>query len=274
LNAKTVAAFAAAAEREREERTREALAQATTKDEKAALERPFAALMKTARDARAHGDFRTMRDVLRGVRAVQGDKTDPNVVQQLAWATYTSKDPDAKTALLESKAILGQLDPASSSDPETLGLWGAIHKRLYETKDLPRQDRLDALTAAIWAYEKGFYLRNDHYNGVNFAFLLDCHAAELGGDDALVDRLQARRVRERIVGICTQLLAEGIRGESEERRREEEYWVRATLVEALFGLGNAAESEAEFAIAKKAAPEPWMTDTTEQQLAKLRSLQR
>src|SRR5215831_13722285 len=151
LNVKAVAAVAAAAERARDDRTREALAQATTKDEKAALERPLAALMKTARDARARGDFRTTRDVLRGVRAVQGDKADPDVVQQLAWATYISKEPDAKTALLESKAILRQLDPEASTDSETLGLWGAIHKRLYDTKDLPRQARPDCCCASIKA---------------------------------------------------------------------------------------------------------------------------
>ena len=46
------------------------------------------------------------------------------------------------------------------------------------------------------------------------------------------------------------------------------------MIEALFGLGKVAESEAEFAIAKKSAPEPWMTNTTEEQLAKLRALQR
>src|SRR5215475_13999720 len=240
LNVEAVAAVAAAAERARDDRTREALAQATTKDEKAALERPFAALMETAREASDREDFRTTRDVLRGVRAVQGDK----------------------------------LDPEGSSDPETLGLWGAIHKRLYEMKDMPRQDRLDGLTAAIFAHEKGFYLRNDYYNGIKFTFLLDCRAAELGGDDAIADRVQARRVRERVVGICMRLLAEGIKGENEDKRREEEYWVRATLVEALFGLGNTAKSEAEFVIAKKVAPEQWMIDTTQEQLAKLRALQR
>jgi hypothetical protein len=141
-------------------------------------------------------------------------------------------------------------------------------------KDMPRQDRLDALTAAIFAHEKGFYLRNDYYNGINFTFLLDCRAAELGGDDAIADRVQARRVRERVVGICMRLLAEGIKGENEDKRREEEYWVRATLVEALFGLGNTAKSEAEFVIAKKVGPEQWMIDTTQEQLAKLRALQR
>jgi MAP3K TRAFs-binding domain len=270
LNVKAVAAIA---ERQRGDRTREALAQATTKDEKAALERPFAALMKMARDAKARGDFRTMRDVLRGVRAVQGDKADPDLVQQLALATYKSNDPDAKAALLESKAILSQLDPEASSDPETLGLWGAIHKRLYDMKDLLRQERLDALTAAIWAHEKGFYLKNDYYNGINLAFLLDCRAAELGGEDAVADRVQARRVRARVVEICTRMLAKGIRSETEDKKREEEYWVRATLVEALFGLGEVAKSDVEFAIAKEAAPEPWMINTTQEQLAKLRALQ-
>ena len=268
------ATFAGAAEREREDRTRAALAQATTKDERAALEQPFAALMKTARDARARGDFRTMRDVLRGVRAVQGDKVDPNVVQLLAWATYTSKDPEAKTALLESRAILSQLDPETSNDPETLGLWGEIHKRLYETKDLSGRDNVEALTAAISAHQRGFYLKNDYYNGINFAFLLDCRAAELGGEDAVADRVQARHVRERVVGICRRALAEGIRGETGDKKSEEEYWIRATLVEALFGLGRAAESEVEFTIAKEVAPEPWMINTTEEQLAKLRALQR
>jgi Domain of unknown function (DUF6398) len=106
------------------------------------------------------------------------------------------------------------------------------------------------------------------------AFLLDCRAAELGGEDAIADRVEARRVRERVVEICKQLLEEGIRGESANKKGEDEYWVRATLVEALFGLGKAAESGAEFVVAKKAALEPWMINTTEEQLAKLRALLR
>ena len=201
-------------------------------------------------------------------------KPIPNVVQQLAWATYRSNDPDAKTALLESKAILSQLDPETSNDPETLGLWGAIHKRLYEMKELSARDRVEARDAAIWAHQKGFYLENDYYNGINFAFLLGRRSAELGGEDAIADRVQARRVRERVVGICTQLLAEGVKGESEHKKSEEEFWVRATLVEALFGLGKTAESEAQFAIAKKVAPATWMIHTTDEQLAKLRTVQR
>jgi hypothetical protein len=174
--------------------------------------------------------------------------------------------------LYQAREVLKPLDPESSSDPETLGLWGAIHKRLYDTKDLPQQDRLDALTAAIWAYEKGFYLKNDHYNAINFAFLLNIRAAELGGEDAIADRVQARRAREHVITICTRLLSEGVKGESAKKKQEEEYWVRASRVEALFGLGRTAESESEFEAAKKVATEGWMIRTTEEQLAALQAL--
>jgi len=34
--------------------------------------------------------------------------------------------------LLEARTLLEGLSPKSSTDPETLGLWGAIHKRLFE----------------------------------------------------------------------------------------------------------------------------------------------
>ena len=32
-----------------------------------------------------------------------------------------------------------------------------------------------ALDIAIRAYERGFYLRNDYYDGINFAYLLNVH---------------------------------------------------------------------------------------------------
>src|SRR5262249_25603650 len=214
-----------------------------------------------------------MRDLLVGVRAVQGANADPFVVQQLALATYKAKDRDPKQSLLDAKGVLQSLDPPSSSDPETLGLWGAIHKRLWDMADLPRQDRLDALSTAIWAHEKGFYLKNDYYNGINLAFLLNVRAKEEQGDDAIADRVQARRVRERVRAICQQLLDSGVKGEDEKARKAEEYWVRATLVEALVGAGRPDDVvQKEFDVAKKVAIEPWMVKSTEAQLAKLRPL--
>ena len=57
---------------------------------------------------------------------------DAFITQQLALATYKGKIPDAPKSLEKARAILSELNPAISNDPETLGIWGAIHKRLWE----------------------------------------------------------------------------------------------------------------------------------------------
>jgi hypothetical protein len=268
---KQIAAAAAVSEQRQTER---ALSEATDLHERTALTMPFAALMQSAMAARARGDFKTARDILAGVRAVQGEHVDPSVVQQLALATYKSADPDARTALLEARALLESLAPETSSDPAPLGIWGAIHKRLFDLGGAPGLPRLITLDTAIRAYEKGFCLKNDYYSGINFAFLLDTRGAESSGDDAIADHVQARRVRDRVLALCDALLIAGIRGESERSKAEEEYWVRATRVEALLGLGRVADGATAFEEAKnmRPAPEGWMVQSTENQLAKLKPL--
>src|SRR5262249_11797121 len=94
--------------------------------------------------------------------------SDPYIIQQLALATYKSKQPDALQSLQKAKSILEELLPATSSDAETVGLWGAVHKRLWELgKNAQDLDR------AIRAYARGYFIKSDYYNGINFAFLLN-----------------------------------------------------------------------------------------------------
>ena len=251
-----------------------AIAESASESEKDALTQPLAARMQAALEARESGDFKTMREILAGVRAAQGDKPDPFVVQQLALATYKSKDLDPHQRLLDAREILVLLDPEASSDPETLGIWGAIHKRLTELEQAPEAERREALDRAIWAYEKGFYLKNDYYNGINFAFLLDVRASQSASDEATADRVQARRVRRRVAVICEELLAHEIKGENQRTKAEQEYWIRATKAEALLGLGRHDEAKAAFDEARAMSPPPetWMVDSTQEQLDKLRAL--
>jgi hypothetical protein len=267
---KKLAAVAASAA---QAQSAQALAMATDDREKDALTKPMAALMQDAIQARAANNFKKARAILGGIRAAQGDQVDPFVLQQLALATYKSKDPDAYTALEDARTILEELTPKTSTDPETLGLWGAIHKRLHEVAPVAAEKRA-ALDDAIWAHEKGFYLKNDYYNGINYAFLLNVRAAESAGDEAIADRVQANRVRTRVLSICEGLLANGIKGESERSKAEQEYWVRATVVEALYGLGRLDESAAAFEQAKQmpTPPTQWMIDSTSEQIAKLKAL--
>lgn len=186
---------------------------------------------------------------------------DPYVVQQLALATYKSEHPDRTTALQQAKEILLPLAPEVSSDAETVGLWGAIHKRLWDVKG----DRAD-LDRAIAAYERGFYLRRDYYNGINFAFLLDQRATLSAGDEAIADRVLARRCRSTVLGICDNLkTAGGLKG-------DDIFWVEATQIEALLGLGRTGEADAALATLLATNPASWMKSSLNDQLTKLRAL--
>src|SRR5687768_8844248 len=110
-------------------------------------ERP-SMLLEMFREARVRGDWLLAGEMLR--RLLERNPSDPYLNQQLALATYKCKQPDAPTSLARAKTILQTLDPQHTTDAETLGLWGAVHKRLWEASG----DR-QALDEAIWALEKG-----------------------------------------------------------------------------------------------------------------------
>jgi tetratricopeptide (TPR) repeat protein len=193
---------------------------------------------------------------------------DPFVVQQLALATYKSEYPDKIAALAKASEILELLQPRVSSDAETVGLWGAVHKRLWDARQL----RTD-LEEAISSYQRGFVLKHDYYNGINLAFLLDVRANSSTGEEAIVDRLLAARARREVLAICDEELREADEHDAK-HTPSELYWLRATRAEALFGLGRCEEAGREFQAAKETTPPPagWMVESTEEQLKKLETL--
>src|SRR4030095_9790527 len=137
-----------------------------------APDQTHSALMQKVEEAQQRGDLAQAKLLLGAVRVMRPD--DPYITQRLALITYKAKQdtPEKEIeALKEACELLYTLDPTTSNDTETLGLWGAVHKRLWDkTKDEV------ALDKAIRSYERGFYLRNDYYNGINFAFLLNIRA--------------------------------------------------------------------------------------------------
>lgn len=234
--------------------------------------KPLAELMDLAMTYRRDEDFAAMRRVLADVVAAMGDNPDPFAVQQLALATYKSQDLDPVAALTDAQKVLAPLDPEGANDPETLGIWGAIHKRLAERSQRTAEQRKSDLDTAIFAYEKGYYLKDDYYNGINLAFLLDTRALQEEGDDRIADRVQARRVRERLVRRLEPQIAERAGKETTKELRDEGYWMRATMAEAHAGLGDAAGERAWLDNARAFASEPWMVSSTEDQIGKLRRL--
>jgi hypothetical protein len=192
--------------------------------------------------------------------------TDSFVLQRLALAIYKSKQPDAQSALLAARDVLVVLKPESCNNPETLGLWGAIHKRLWEINPSP-----ELLNIGITAYARGFAMKQDHYNGINFAFLLDLRAREAlkagQRDDAITDHTLAVRMRKDVAQFATAHL-ERLPDEFSDER----YWVLASLWEAALGIGD-TESQARYEAKLREAKAPtWMQETWQWQGKKLRAL--
>jgi MAP3K TRAFs-binding domain len=212
---------------------------------------------------REPADWLAVVGLLERMRKLQ--PTDPYVIQQLALATYKSRQPDVAQSLRKAGTILAALEPEASCDVETVGLWGAIHKRLFEVGGDPAD-----LGRAIRAYARGFFIRNDYYNGINFAFLLNLRAAASQGDDAVADRILARRIREEVLTLCDAALLP--RAAGMDLSADELFWVKACKVEALLGLGRTAESDTLRQQLLAARPVQWMVDSLNDQLTKLTPL--
>ncbi len=194
---------------------------------------------------------------------------DPFILQQLALATYKGKLPDQKNALEEARNILSELHPRTTNDPETLGIWGAIHKRLWELDSKPED-----LDESIRSYGKGFYLKDDYYNGINYAFMLTVRSGQQSDDDErTADRVIANRVRREVLHLIDKAQASQPKGEHGNiADPEANYWLAATRLEVLLGLGEHDKLERESERVFAAAPEAWMPETTKSQLDKLRTL--
>jgi hypothetical protein len=212
-------------------------------------------------DVKDPEDWLPVIGLLNRLRKMQPN--DPQVIQELALATYKSKQPDAERALEKARGTLEALGPETSSDAETVGLWGAIHKRLWDlrkgTGDLDR---------AIRAYARGYFIKNDYYNGINFAFLLNVRASVSVGDEAVADRVFARRVRSEVLALCDAVL------DNLSTKPDDRFWASASKVEAFVGTGRSAEADALKAalLATQPAPAQWMMDTMNEQLGKLVAL--
>lgn len=186
---------------------------------------------------------------------------DDYIVQQQALAMYKSKQPDAVTALRKAENILAFLQPHGSFDTETLGIWAAIHKRLYEITN----DGQD-LDETIFALERGFFIKKDYYNGINLAFMLDIKAHTLETPHKSEIGAFASYVRREVKNICNKTLR------TSDYKGDDLYWIKATLYEACVGLGEVEEAGRWQAEAGKLNPPEWMRLTTENQVARLREL--
>lgn len=132
---------------------------------------PFSELMGRAEKAKkseewelAKSLFNKAKDYIENKLAPIGDLAF--VECRRALCTYKGSSKDI-LALGKAMGILEDLEPKNTSDPEVLGLSGAINKRIFEIGG-----NTIHLEDAIWYYDRGFSLVQDYYNGINAAFML------------------------------------------------------------------------------------------------------
>jgi hypothetical protein len=237
----------------------------------------YSVLMAQADEALAHNDFilaRALLQTLQRESGGSGGEVDAEIVRRLARATYKSKQPSDVAALNEARDILARLAPQTSNDAETVRMWGSIHLRLSKLTGEPRD-----LDEAAQTLKRAFYLRNDHENGTDYAFVLNTRAARsTRAADAVADFVLARRTREQVLAICSRWLDDhprpvAGRASKQTIRQDAEYRYRvlAAIAEAKTGLEH-PDANAELDAVYAAAPEPWQAASTRQRIEELQAL--
>lgn len=189
-----------------------------------------------------------------------------------AVCTYKDERLPTLTRLDRAMEILAESDPpATTGDPETLGVAGAIEKRRWEATA-----SVDALETSLEYYRRGASLsrgRDDGYTAINAAFVLDLLAARDAATAArsgLPER-ESARARRREADDIRRGVVESLAG----RETDDDWWVLVTLAEAHFGLGEFAKAKA---CVDRARALPgvarWQMESTLKQFASLATAQR
>lgn len=167
-------------------------------------------------------------------KAAEKTNQESSVLQKLILATYKSEKPTTEAALISALEIAKQLKPYHSNDPETCGLTGAIHKRLWLINGSK-----DDLELAITQYGRGFEIRRDYYNGENYAACLDMLAAHCDDSNEIIyNRMRAYKVRLSIIESLQKVVDDG-EGLME---RSDRKWILASQSNCYLATGSIKEA--------------------------------
>lgn len=232
----------------------------------------YADLKTRAEEAKKKNDFTTAIGLFAQARELAAANMAlkdevPFLISRLALCTYKSQQPDAVQSLRNALTILADLQPGSSTDPEVLGLHGAIRKRLFDLG----KDPMD-LDAAIGSYDRGFRLKQDYYNGINTVYMLHVKLAlpGLSPDERTDVKVKADYTRNAVLEIAL-----GLEQEPGFAERSDAVWVLLTIAEAFHYKGlpeRMAEYEAKAQAMAIARGDDFAMGSYNEQKARIRSL--
>ncbi|MBI5665787.1 MAG: patatin-like phospholipase family protein [Nitrospirae bacterium] len=206
------------------------------------------------------------------------------IQQRKAICTYKNEDEHVSVRLPKALAILDKIGLGDKCDPETLGLAGAVYKRLWEYRG-----RIEDIQSSL-----AFYLRawerpeiDKGYGGINAAFILDILASQARkaekkagtppkdskyyGDEA--KKLRIKRMEE-LPGLIKEL-EEKAKEEAETKGEafKKDYWLYVTLAEVYMGLKKYEEAGHCLKQAYKLTKDIWKLQTTVRQLISIVKMQ-
>jgi tetratricopeptide (TPR) repeat protein len=227
-------------------------------------EKSIFALTEKAKFEMANNNFNEAKKLWKNL--IDKVDNDTYFIQQLALCTYKDKTIGPNIALIDALGIIKQLEPddRNTIDPETLGITGAIYKRLWENN--PKE--IGYLDRAIEYYKRGFTINQDYYTGENFALCLNLKSETTQNqDEKIFLTYSARETRKKIIEIITQF-----KEDEDFELRSDLMWIYATLSNCYFGIGELElykQFENKF---KKMNPLDWQKETYEKSLKNLKNL--
>lgn len=169
-------------------------------------------------------------------------------IQQQALCRYKSESPSKQKALTDALNIINKID--GQTDTETLGILGAINKRLWNEIGDPSY-----LNDAIEAYKMGWNLHKDYYTGENYANCLMMQKKVLKGNLSIHSKVEAQLTFEKVINLVLESL--------KEKEPEELMWKYATLANSYYALEqieNGNKFEKKF---REQKPKSWEIQTFE-----------
>jgi hypothetical protein len=188
-------------------------------------------------------------------KASEKVENDVYFTQQLALCTYKDKTLDPNLALIDALSIIRKLEPdnRNTTDPETLGITGAIYKRLWLcNKHVP-----DYLDRAIEYYKRGFTINQDYYTGENYALCLGLKSQiTQDPEEKVYLKFSAKKVRNEIIQIVNAL-----QNDEDYNLRSDLIWIYASLANCHLALKNNDEFEKNEGLFLSKKPAQWELET-------------
>lgn len=184
-------------------------------------------LINDGENLKNSGDYKTAKLLFEA--ALTYDPSNSLIIQRIALVTYKSELPNKKKSLLEAEKILKPLNPSATTDTETLGLSGAINKRLYDTTS-----DLKYLKKSINFYEKGFYINDDYYNGVNLAYMYLLFASKkTKKNEIIAAKERSKTIFQKVIEACNKLIKHKAFNE-----RGDQVWIYQSIAQSHLALNE------------------------------------